>query len=147
MKILIVWIAQFVGHNGGMDKVFVRFANEMVRRGHTMTLAYCTEHSGKSYTPIDPQVHVVNISTYLPDGKWESLRSTSFKLKREFLRLFSKSYMFDYTRKYESQFLQPSIRKLLNEIKPDIIVTMDARTTAAIKFRGDRQRICVLLLL
>lgn len=136
MKILIVWIAQFVGHNGGMDKVFVRFANEMVRRGHTMTLAYCTEHSGKSYTTINSQVNVVNLATYLPGEKWESLRTTSFKITREILRFFNKSYMFTYTRKYESRFLQPGIQELLHETQPDIIVTMDARTTAAIKFRG-----------
>lgn len=43
MKILIGWIAQFVGHHGGMDKVFANFANEMTRRGHQVTMVYCTE--------------------------------------------------------------------------------------------------------
>ena len=138
MKILIAWIGQFVGHNGGMDKVFVHFANEMVHRGHTVTLAYCTERSGKIYTLIDSQVNVVNIATYLPGGKWESHKPVSFRIKREFFRLFSNSQMLNYKRKYESHFLQTGIQKLLNESKPDIIVTMDAITTSAIKYRENR---------
>lgn len=139
MKILIAWIGQFVGHNGGMDKVFVHFANEMVHRGHAVTLAYCTERSGKIYTLIDPQVNVINIATYLPGGKWESHKPVSFRIKREFFRLFSNSHMFNYKRKYESHFLQTGIQKLLNESKPDIIVTMDAITTSAIKYRENPQ--------
>lgn len=49
MRILIVWIARFLGHNGGMEKVSIRFANEMIERGHSVALAYCTEHDGKAY--------------------------------------------------------------------------------------------------
>ena len=83
MRILIAWISQFLGRNGGMEKVSIRFANEMVRRGHSVDLAYCTERDGKVYTPIDPCVGVVNIAHYLPGGKWESHKTTSFKIKRE----------------------------------------------------------------
>lgn len=36
MRILIAWISQFLGRNGGMEKVSIRFANEMVRRGHSV---------------------------------------------------------------------------------------------------------------
>lgn len=134
MKILIAWIAQFVGHNGGMDKVFVRFANEMVRRGHTVTLAYCTEHNGKSYTPIDSRVNIVNIANYLPNKKWESHKTILFKIKREILRSINKSHMLNYERRYELDYIRSGIQNLLNSFSPDIIITMDAKTTSAIKW-------------
>ncbi len=140
MKILIAWIDQFVGHNGGMDKVFVRFANEMVRRGHNVTLAYCTEHNGKSYTPIDSRVNVVNVANNLPDKKWESHKTTFFKIKREILRLLNKSHMLNYERQYELDYIQSGIQNLLNGSSPDIIVTMDAKTTSAIKWSDIENR-------
>ena len=144
MNILIAWIAQFVGHNGGMDKVFVRFANEMTRRGHTVTLAYCTEHEGKIYTPIHPAVRVINIAQYLPGHKWESHKTTAFKIKREILRLVGKTYMLNYTRKWGSYYLQPGIQKLLKEVQPDVVVTMDAKATAAIKVGDPKNRYPVI---
>lgn len=35
MKIMLFWVAQFVGINGGIEKVFTNFANEMIQRGHS----------------------------------------------------------------------------------------------------------------
>ena len=140
MKILIAWIAQFVGHNGGMDKVFVRFANEMVRRGHNVTLAYCTEHNGKSYTPIDSRVNIVNIANYLPDKKWECHKTILFKIKREILRSINKHHMLNYERRYELDYIQSGIQILLNTFSPNVIITMDAKTTSVIKWSDMENR-------
>lgn len=134
MRILIAWISQFLGRNGGMEKVSIRFANEMVRRGHSVDLAYCTERDGKVYTPIDPCVGVVNIAHYLPGGKWESHKTTSFKIKREALRLIGKPFVVDYARKHEVVYLRSGIQRVLEDFQPDVVVTLDARTTSAIKW-------------
>lgn len=134
MQILIAWISQFLGRNGGMEKVSIRFANEMVRRGHSVDLAYCTERDGKVYTPIDPCVGVVNIAHYLPGGKWESHKTTSFKIKREALRLIGKPFAVDYARKHEVVYLRSGIQRVLEDFQPDVVVTLDARTTSAIKW-------------
>lgn len=134
MRILIAWISQFLGRNGGMEKVSIRFANEMVRRGHSVDLAYCTERDGKVYTPIDPCVGVVNIAHYLPGGKWESHKTTSFKIKREALRLIGKPFAVDYARKHEVVYLRSGIQRVLEDFQPDVVVTLDARTTSAIKW-------------
>ena len=134
MRILIAWISRFLGRNGGMEKVSIRFANEMVRRGHSVDLAYCTERNGKVYTPIDPCVGVVNIAHYLPGGKWESHKTTSFKIKREALRLIGKPFAVDYARKHEVVYLRSGIQRVLEDFQPDVVVTLDARTTSAIKW-------------
>ena len=134
MRILIAWISQFLGRNGGMEKVSIRFANEMVRRGHSVDLAYCTERDGKVYTPIDSCVGVVNIVHYLPVGKWESHKTTSFKIKREALRLIGKPFAVDYARKHEVVYLRSGIQRVLEDFQPDVVVTLDAKTTSAIKW-------------
>ena len=144
MRILIVWIARFLGHNGGMEKVSIRFANEMIERGHSVALAYCTEHDGKAYTLIDSRVRVVNIAHCLPDGKWESHKTTSFKIKREACRLIGKSFMLDYIRKCEVAYLKPGVQRLLEDFQPDVVVTLDARTTSAIKWADSTNRYPVI---
>lgn len=144
MRILIAWISQFLGRNGGMEKVSIRFANEMVRRGHSVDLAYCTERDGKVYTPIDPCVGVVNIAYYLPGGKWESHKTTSFKIKREALRLIGKPFAVDYARKHEVVYLRSGIQRLLEDFQPDVVVTLDARTTSAIKWADSNNRYPVI---
>lgn len=144
MRILIAWISQFLGRNGGMEKVSIRFANEMVRRGHSVDLAYCTERDGKVYTPIDPCVGVVNIAHYLPGGKWESHKTTFFKIKREVWRLIGRSFMLDYIRKCEVAYLKPGVQRLLEDFQPDVVVTLDARTTSAIKWADSTNRYPVI---
>ena len=144
MRILIAWISQFLGRNGGMEKVSIRFANEMVRRGHSVALAYCTERKGKVYTPIDPCVRVVNIAHYLPGGKWEGHKTTSFKIKREALRLIGKSFAIDFGRKYEVVYLKPGVQRVLEDFQPDVIVTLDAKTTSAIQWADSTDRYPVI---
>lgn len=144
MRILIAWISQFLGRNGGMEKVSIRFANEMVRRGHSVDLAYCTERDGKVYTPIDPCVGVVNIAHYLPGGKWESHKTTSFKIKREVWRLIGKSFMLDYIRKCEVAYLKLGVQRLLEDFQPDVVVILDAKTTSAIKWADSTNRYPVI---
>ena len=144
MRILIAWISQFLGRNGGMEKVSIRFANEMVRRGHSVALAYCTEREGKVYTPIDPCVRVVNIAHYLPEGKWESHKTTSFKIKREALRLIDKSFAIDFGRKHEVVYLKTGVQRVLEDFQPDMIVTLDAKTTSAIQWADSTERYPVI---
>ena len=68
MKVLICWNSQFLGRNGGMEKVFCNLSNELVRRGHEVTSVYCTERTGEIYTPLDPRVKLENLAHRLPGG-------------------------------------------------------------------------------
>lgn len=131
MKIVLAWIAQFVGHNGGMDKVFVHFANEMVSRGHSVTLLYCTEHTGKIYTTIDKRVNVANLVHWTKDRKWESVeKSHTMKLMRELTRLFSKEKMKELKNWIVERQLGTAICAFLKQTRPDVVIAMDGRTAA-----------------
>lgn len=131
MKIVIGWIAQFVGHHGGMDKVFVNFANEMTRRGHDVVMVYCTEMTGEPCKPIDAKIKVINLTDYIPGHKFESYKTKGFKLRREIVRLFSPSMMKNMMTKKVNHLVFGAIERILKDENPDIIVTMDHGTTSA----------------
>ena len=100
MRILVFWVSQVVGRNGGMEKVFSRLSNALSRRGHQVTAVYCTEKAGKFYTPLDGQCRLINLAERLPKGEWESIKPFAYILKREYLRLFSCEKMSDYRVKF-----------------------------------------------
>lgn len=70
MKILIAWLAPFVGIEGGMERGFANFANEMWNRGHDVTLLYCANHEGKIYYPVCDSVRMVNLMKYISNGNF-----------------------------------------------------------------------------
>lgn len=145
MKILIGWIAQVVGHNGGMDKVFVNFANEMTRRGHEVTLAYCTELSGRFYTPIMKEVKIINIIDLITNHKFESVKkSIPFKIRREIFRIIHPASMKEMETKFTLHRIGNAVFKLLQQEKPDIIITLDHGTTAVFQKVNDNQKFPVI---
>lgn len=68
MKVLLFWNSQFVGHNGGMEKVFCNLSNALCRRGHQVSGMYCTERTGEIYTPLDPACRLINLANRLSGG-------------------------------------------------------------------------------
>ncbi len=145
MKILIVWIAQFVGHNGGMDRVFVKFANEMARRGHKSVLVYCTEKSGKIYTPIRDDVKLINLTRYTPDHKYESIKkSAAFKVRREIFRVICPAWMERWNTEFTFHKSDAAMQKVLQEEKPDVIITMKQWTTAVVQRANQNHAIPVI---
>ena len=130
MNILIGWNTKFVGDNGGMEKVFCNFANAMVRRGHQVTMVYCTEKSGKSCTPLNSKIQLINIADYLPKKKWESAKPILFIIKREILRCINKRKMKQKVVQFDIDYLSKAVRKILSTVNPDIIISLDARTSA-----------------
>lgn len=131
MRIFIGWIAQVVEHNGGMERVSINFANEMVRRGHEVVLAYCTEHSGEFCFPLDNRVKVINLAEFLPGHKYESLKPPAgFKIKREILRIIHPAGMKNMNTWFKIYRLRYVVMQALHDTSPDVVVTMDSATTA-----------------
>ena len=131
MRIFIGWIAQVVGHNGGMERVSINFANEMVQRGHEVILAYCTEHSGEFCFSLDARVRVINLAGFLPGHKYESLRMpTGLKIKREILRIIHPAGRKNMNTWFKIYRLKDAVRQVLHNASPDVVVTMDSATTA-----------------
>ena len=61
MRILLANFSKMVGDTGGAAKVNVAFANEMVRRGHTVTTIYTDDREGTFFYPLDERVAAYNL--------------------------------------------------------------------------------------
>lgn len=130
MNILIGWNTKFLDNNGGMEKVMCNFSNEMEKRGHQVTLVYCTEKKGSVYNPLHKNIKLLNIADYLPEKKWESAKPISFVIKREILRCINKRKMKQVVVQFDIKYLGNAMKRILNIIKPDVVISMDARTAA-----------------
>lgn len=120
MKIMLANFAKMANDSGGLAKVTVAFANEMVRRGHDILLAYMDENNGSFFYPIDDAVKLNNLC-------WQNGRCIRFplwmKLKREVLRTFSIVKSRDVNDQFMRKYLMNEVRTILQEFKPDIIIS------------------------
>lgn len=130
MKILLAWMAKFVGDYGGIEKVCCHFANEMTSRGHQVTIVYCTEKKGVPCETLSPTVSLRNLAEDLPGKKWESAHSLLYIVKRETLRIFKKEEMHQSLVNFDIAHTSSALTRLLDEMTPDVIVAFDARTAA-----------------
>lgn len=143
MKILVGGLIQFIGINGGVERVLVNFANEMLRRGHNVSILYCTEvENGRVLYILNSKVHLVNLIHWIPDSKFESKKkNVLFKIHREFIRLFNKEAVKNKNTQFILKKLGNAAENMLMEEKPDIFISTGSMTTTAFKFATGKQGI------
>jgi len=120
MNILLVNTTKMVGDTGGLAKVTSAFANEMNKRGHTISIIYADERSGDFFFPIDEDIKCYDVR--LQDGK-RIKYPLSLRLKREFYRLFSKQKARTVNNDFNYKYICPYMGNLIKNIEPDIIVS------------------------
>ena len=64
MRILLANMAKMVEDTGGLAKVTSAFANEMQRRGHSVSLVYCDEKTGRFYYPLNAGIPAYDVCHY-----------------------------------------------------------------------------------
>ena len=87
MHILLANFTKMVNDSGGMSKVMCAFANELVRRGHRVTIVYSDDKDGKFYYPIDKSIVCYDLRNL--DGKRIKLPIWKV-IERELWRPFNK---------------------------------------------------------
>ena len=120
MRILLANLTKMVEDTGGLAKVTSAFANEMQRRGHTVTLVYSDEKEGDFYYPLQPGIPAYDICHYKGQNIQIPLR---MKAKRELYRLFSKRRSRTVNNDFAEQYLLKNLKQTVEEINPDIIVS------------------------
>lgn len=144
MRILIGGIAQFLGLKGGMERVTVNFANEMVQRGHEVSIVYCTDVREKVPYSLSPAVELVNLSNYgAPGNELKAQKKPiAFKVRREIVRLFSGNKK---TRELNTQFFlnqyKDAAKKVLRDDKFDVFISIDYRATVVFEEATREQEI------
>ena len=121
MKILMANFTKMVKDSGGLAKVTCAFSNEMVKRGHDVSLLYSDERQGAFFFPIDEKIKCYNLKIN-DDGSVIKF-PLYLKAYREILRTFDKRTARTVNSDFDEKHLLPNIKKYLELIKPDIIIS------------------------
>ena len=119
MRILLANFSKMVGDTGGAAKVNAAFANEMVRRGHTVTTIYTDDREGAFFYPLDERVAAYNLQHFRGT---HCTFPTALKIKREVLRAFGQRYGHSVNNEFVEKHLHPQIKEILTEVRPDLII-------------------------
>ncbi|MGM9568778.1 MAG: glycosyltransferase [Phascolarctobacterium sp.] len=121
MKILMANFTKMVNDSGGLAKVTCAFSNEMIKRGHEVSLMYSDEKTGDFFFPVDERLKCYNLKQNA-DG---SIIKFPLYLKayREILRAFDKRTARTVNSDFDEKHLLGNIKRYLEIIKPDIIIT------------------------
>ncbi|MCR5757022.1 MAG: glycosyltransferase [Selenomonas sp.] len=130
MKLMLANFAKMINATGGLAKVTCAFANEMIARGHEVSLIYCDEKQGRFFYPIDKKVKVINLYHYGNQNYQFPLR---MKLKREILRPLNIRKSRDVNDQFMIRYLQDSLRCVLADILPEVIVASQPAATRMLK--------------
>lgn len=121
-----ILIAHFCTHwvqcSGGVEKVICKFANEMLKRGHEVTVLYIDQKEGTSFFPLDHRVKTINI--LYENGQKAISEKLPVRLRacREFWRLFSLKKARAINAEYKGKLYGRQIQKMISQQKPDVVV-------------------------
>ena len=127
MKILFVNFTKMVGDTGGVAKVACAFANEMIQRGHEVSMVYSDEKEGPFFFPVSESFHCYNVKK-CKDGKIIKF-PWYMKLYREMVRCFDRKEAQNINRDFDGKKLTDNLRDLVNNLQPDVIVSYQIEGT------------------
>lgn len=121
MNILLANFTKMIKDSGGVAKVACAFANEMIKRGHNVSLMYSDEREGDFFFQVDKRLKCYNIKKN-NDG---SIIKFPLRLKilREILRKFDTIKARTVNSNFEEKYLLSNIKALMHEIAPDVVVS------------------------
>lgn len=126
MRIMLGYLARFITSTGGAEKICCEMANELVRRGHEVSIVYCFGESGRPFFPLNPAVRMVNVMAVHPE-KWHGAKTIRLplkeKLEREFFRLFSVPKAHGVQDRYTGNLIKDELKDIVDREKPDVIVS------------------------
>ena len=120
MRILLANFTKMIGDSGGLAKVNVAFANEMTRRGHTVTTVYSDDREGDFFYPLDERVTAYNLRHFRGETH---LFPVTYKIRREILRAFSQKRGRAVNNDFTENYLLPHVQTILDETQPDVIIS------------------------
>lgn len=129
MRILLANLTKMVDDTGGLAKVTASFANEMHRRGHSVSLVYSDVRTGNFYYPVDMAVETYDLCHY--EGKSKSI-PLWYKLKRELLRSIDTRKARAVNNDFTKNYLLDNLKSVLNRTNPDVIVSFQPAASKAL---------------
>lgn len=130
MNIMLTDFWNVVNSSGGAEKVLCRMANELVDRGHEVTVVCSDPKSGNPFFYLSDKVNFVNLNG---KGCFEK-GSFYLRIQREFFRILGtldKDKMYIKTR--FGRRIKKDFSKLIENINPDVIITFDPKSLLVLK--------------
>ena len=126
MRVLLARIAALNGRNGGMEQVEARMADAMIQREHKVGILSYDIHEGHPYYHIADSIQLLNLNDFIKSSQnlW------AFKCVRELVRPFSKKKALYWRNKGRYSYFKGAIRQVLNQFRPDVIISFDAESSA-----------------
>lgn len=134
MHILLANFTKMVNDSGGMSKVMCTFANELVRRGHKVTIVYSDDKDGKFYYPIDKSIVCYDLRNL--DGKRIKLPIWKV-IERELWRPFNKKKTEEARHLYFHEKLGPRCKRLIDKLAPDVIISSNINTSGLLLYKAN----------
>ncbi len=135
-----ILIAHFTAHwvqcSGGVEKVTVNFANEMVRRGHDVTILYLDRDEGEPYFPLSERVKTENILYKNHKRVISEKLPTKYRIYREAARLFGLHGAKHVNAVYKGKMYGKRIHECITEYKPDVLVACSPQSVAYVMNHG-----------
>lgn len=132
MKIVLIDFFDVINTAGGMEKVLCNMANELIKRGHEITVICSDKNYGLPFFKLDKNINFINLN-----GTGKNFKISKFlKIKKEVIRILGK-----LNKSEEDKFrildlfgkIIPKINNILYLFKPDIIVTFDKNSLMLIQ--------------
>lgn len=120
MKILMTNFTKMVNDSGGVAKVCCAFANEMVKRGHQVSILHSDEKTGAFFYSVDNGVKLYNVKQN-KDGSLIKFPGW-LKLVRELYRAIDKRKARVVNRYFGEKYLLDNCKAIIEQEKPDVIV-------------------------
>ena len=119
MKILLANFSKMVNASGGLAKVTCAFANEMIRRNHSVALSFIDEHDGIFFYPVDEKTRLYNLCKMSGQNTRMPLR---YRIEREILRPIDIRRAREVNDLFVENYLLENVKTMLELENPDVIV-------------------------
>ena len=104
MRVLLIWRAQFLGPDGGMEHVCSGMANHLAETGNEAGILCCAEKDGTPFFPLSPDVKLFNMLAGMKNAKEKYMPPWAAGI-RECLRICSKPVMFRWVSHRKNKIL------------------------------------------
>ncbi len=120
MKILLANFTKMVDDSGGLAKVTSAFANEMIKRGHEVSVVYSDEKKGEFFYPVDKKVQIYNLNE---TSRGMIKFPLYLKIAREILRTIGKRPARTVNSWFQEHYLLDNLKNILQNEQPDIVIS------------------------
>lgn len=132
MKILMAYF-QGISVSGGAEHILCDFSNELVEKGHEVSIVCFDKNGGIPFYPLDKSVKIINLY-HQGDMKFPL-----FKIGREIIRLFGGNKAARrYNGKRRLNYIPYRYREVEKSLQPDIVIAYEYQSVNEIASSGSK---------